>query len=215
MIDFRRAVFAAVAVVTLTVVPAAQQAQPGGQPPSSQSPAPVAPLQLPGMVTCPAPAPPATLPDRFFNAPVGMMLFQVIPNRVAEFEKFLGYVRDALAKTTDATVREQAKGWKFFKVAELGPNKDVMYAFVIDPAVPCVDYAFNTLLQTAIPDEAKLLEVWKLYTGSLRPGSGGTLLNFVPLDAATAAPASAPGSQKPVISPPALPLDANPIKPPR
>lgn len=143
------------------------------------------------------------------------MLIQVNPTKVQDFEKFLGYVREALAKTTDATLRKQREGWKFFRVAEPGPNKDVMYAFVIDPAVPCVDYGLGPLLQSSISDDTRLQEVWALYRGSVK--DGGTLMNFVPVNAASAsAPASTPTGQKPAVPPPATqPLDANPNKLPQ
>jgi len=222
VIDLRR-VWPPVAVaITMTVALAAQQSQQGGQPAAAQNPAqtpastPAAPL--PGTVTCPAPAPPATAPSRAFNAPSGLMLVQVTSTRVQDFEKFLGYVRDALAKTTDATLRNQAKSWKFFRVAEPGPNNDVLYALLLDPAVPCVDYGFGPILAAAIPDQAKLDEVWSLYKTSVK--GGGTLMNFVPLDALTAstaktpAPAAAPATQKPANDPP-RPLDANPNRLPQ
>ena len=99
--------------------------------------------------------------------------------RVADFEKFLGYVRDALATTTDAAVRKQFDGWKVFRVSETGPNGDVLFAFVFDPVVPCVDYALGPVLSAAIPDAAKLTEIWNLYKSSVR--GGGTLMNFVPV----------------------------------
>jgi hypothetical protein len=94
-----------------------------------------------------------------------------------------------------------------------------LYAFVFDPAVPCVDYGLGPILAAAIPDEAKLLEVWKLFSGSVR--NGGTLMNLVPVGASTAsaptaAPAStAPATQKPPTQTPAVPLDANPTRPPQ
>jgi len=196
----------------VTAAAAAQQSQ---QPAAPQTPAPVAAQPLPGTITCPAPTPPATAPPRMFIAPAGLMLMQVIPTKVADFDKFLGYVRDALAKTTDATLRSQAKGWRFFKVAEPGPNNDLLYAMVIDPAVPCVDYGFGPLLQSVISDEAKLQEVWALLKTSTR--NGGTLMNFLPVGTATSGtPASAPGGPKPAGSaPPTQPLDVNPIRPPQ
>jgi hypothetical protein len=168
------------AVALLTIALAAQQAQPPAQQaaPPSQAATPPAP-PVPGTVTCPVPTPPAKAPERMFNAPMGMLLVPVLSTKVADFDKFLGYVRDALAKTTDQTVRKQAEGWKFFRVAEPGPNSDVIYAFVFDPAVPCVDYALGPILYAAIPDEAKVQEVMNLYRSSVR--NGGTLMNFVPL----------------------------------
>ena len=149
-----------------------------------------------------------------FNAPVGVLIQPVQATKVADFEKFLGYVRDAIAASTDKTVREQAKGWKFLKGAELGPNKDVLFWFVLDPAVPCVDYAFGPILAAAIPDAAKLKEVWALFTGSVR--SGPTLANLVPVEqpAESSRGSSTPSAaSKPVV--PAPPLDAKPVQPPR
>ena len=155
--------------------PATQQTPPA----APQTASPAAAVPVPGTVTCPAPPPPAKPPERSFIAPMGMMLVPVLSSKVADFEKFLGYVRDALAKTTDQTVLRQAKGWKFFRLADLGPNQDVIYAFVLDPAVTCVDYALGPILNAAIPDEAKVLEVMNLYRNSVR--NGGTLMNFVPV----------------------------------
>ena len=183
MIDLRRVCAVAIALAMLTAALAAQQPQQGGQPAPQQGAQPAAPppaaVPVPGTVTCPAPAPPAKPPERSFIAPMGMLLVPVSPTKVADFDKFLGYVRDALAKTTDQTVRRQAQGWKFFRVAEPGPNGDVIYAFVLDPAVPCVDYALGPILYAAIPDEAKVQEVMNLYKNSVK--SGGTLINFVPV----------------------------------
>ena len=194
---------------------AAQQAAPGAGQPTATPPAVTASTPaVPGTVTCPAPPPPAKLPDRLFIAPAGMLLQPVISSKVVDFEKFLGYVRDALAATTDATVREQAKGWRFYKMAEAGPNGDVLFAFLLEPAVPCVEYALQPIIAAAIPDTAKMIEVWNLYKLSVR--GGGTLINLVPVNtvAAGAAPAAAPTTQKPAPSQPP-PLDANPIRPPK
>jgi hypothetical protein len=194
--------------------PAAQQAsQQGAQP---AAPAAAAPAQepVPGTVTCPAPAPPARLPDRMFIAPVGVLIYPVQATKVADFEKFLGYVRDAIAASTDKTVREQAKGWKFLKMAEAGPNKDVLFWFILDPAVPCVDYAFGPILSAAIPDAAKLSEIWALLKGSVR--GGPTLANLVAVEQpadASAGSSTSPAAAKPVVSAP--PLDAKPVQLPK
>ena len=168
------------AVAILTIALAAQQTPPAAQQsqPAAQAASPAA-AQVPGTVTCPAPLPPAKAPERSFYAPMGILLVPVLATKVADFDKFLGYVRDALAKTTDQTVVRQAKGWRFFRVAEPGPNGDVIYAFVLDPAVPCVDYALGPILNAVIPDEAKIQEVMNLLRNSVR--NGGTLMNFVPV----------------------------------
>jgi len=179
VVDLRRACSAAIAVAVLTVSLIAQQPQP----PAPQDATPAVATPVPGTVVCPAPAPPAKAPERSFIAPVGMLLVPVLSTKVADFDKFLGYVRDGLAKTTDQTVQRQARGWKFFKLAEPGPNGDVIYAFVLDPAVPCVDYALGPILFAAMPDDAKVQEVMNLYRNSVR--NGGTLMNLVPVPVAT------------------------------
>ena len=184
MFEFSRAGTAAGLVMFLAVGAGAQQAsqpagQPSPQPPAAPAAPPAASTPVPGTVTCTAPPPPAKLPDRFFNAPVGVLMQPVIATRVADFEKFLGYVREAIAASQDKTVQQQAKGWQFFKMAETGPNNDVLFLFVLDPAVPCVDYALGPILAAAIPDEAKLSEIWALYKGAVRVGP--TIMNLVPV----------------------------------
>ena len=184
VIDLNRATATIGLVLFLAARAGAQQApQPAGQP-APQTPAapavpPVASTPVPGTVTCPAPAPPAKLPDRIFNAPVGVLMQPVIATRVEDYEKFLGYVREAIASSTDKTVQQQAKGWRFYKMAEPGPNNDVIFVFVLDPTVTCVDYAFGPILAAAVPDAAKLSEIWALFKGSVRQGP--TLMNLVPV----------------------------------
>ena len=170
---------------------------------------------------CPAPVPPATLPARSFTASTGLILYQVQPTRVADFETLLAYLKQALETTTNPTLRSQASGWTMFRVAEPGPNGDVLYAFLIDPAVPCVDYALGPILAEAYPDPAQLQDIWKLYTGSVR--SGGTLMNFVPVTL-SAPPSTAPPTTSTTTTPeatpsapgqaPPVPLDANPVRRP-
>jgi hypothetical protein len=186
--EFSRAGTAAGLVMFLAVGAGAQQAaqpagQPSPQPPAAPAAPPAAATPVPGTVTCTAPPPPAKLPDRIFNAPVGVLIQPVIATRVADFEKFLGYVREAIAASQDKTVQQQAKGWQFFKMAETGPNNDVLFLFVLDPAVPCVDYALGPILAAAIPDEAKLSEIWALYKGAVRVGP--TIMNLVPVTPST------------------------------
>src|SRR5688572_22032755 len=90
--------------------PAGPGQVPAPAPAPAAAPVPVAP-PVPGTVVCAVPVPPATVPARSFTASAGMIFLQVIPARSADFDRFLAYVRDALAKTTDATVRKQAEGW--------------------------------------------------------------------------------------------------------
>ena len=154
-----RVVFAA---VLLVLAPAALRAQ-------------EQPSVPPGTATSPA----ATSSARMFATPAGMIINAVRPERVADFEKLVGYLQEALAASTNATVRAQAQGWRVFKASEVGPNGAVLYVFLFDPTVPGADYGLGRILADAYPDQAKLQEIWKTYTDSL--ASGGSLLSLTPV----------------------------------
>jgi hypothetical protein len=177
----------AVAGILLTlVVPMAalgQQSQPAQPNPAQPAPAPAQPA---------APAPAAPSPPRTFTAPVGLLINTVRPDRVDDFEKAMGYLKAALASSTNERVREQAKGWRVFKAGEAGPNNGVLYVFVIDPTVTGADYSLGRIFADAYPDSAKLQEVWKLYSGSV---TGASLLNLSPLKEAAPAAAPAPAAK--------------------
>ena len=164
------------------------------------APVPAAPV-IPGTVKCPIPVPPATAPARSFNAEAGLLFFQVVPAREADFLRFIAYVRDALAKTTNATFRQQARGLTIHRALEAGPNGDALYMLVLNPAVPCVDYALGPILNEVYSDPAQLGEIFKLYTNSVRP-SGTFLLSLVPapevpLTPPVTPPVGAPGATTP------------------
>ena len=152
------------ALLVLIVAPAALQAQ--------QQPPPAAPATT---------APTTASSSRIFTAPAGMILNAVRPERVADFEKVIGFLRSALAASSDPTVRAQAEGWRVFKASEPGPNGAVVYVFLLDPTVPGADYGLGRIFAEAYPDQAKLQEIWKLYTDSL--ASGGSLLSLTPVKA--------------------------------
>jgi hypothetical protein len=103
----------------------------------------------------------------------------VRPERVADFERALGYFLAALEKSTDPAVRAQAQGWRLMKAAEPGPNGTVVYVFLIDPTVPGADYSLGPILAEAYPNPAELQQIWKLYTSSVT--SGGSLMSLTPV----------------------------------
>lgn len=123
---------------------------------------------------------------RSFSAPVGLLFNTVRPERAGDFEKVLGYLQNALAKTTDPDLQAQARGWRIYKAAEPGPNDTVLYVFAIDPTVPGADYGLGRILADVYRDPAQLAEIWRLYTGAVT--SGGTLLNLQPVAPAAPAP---------------------------
>ena len=215
MIDSRVLAAAMVLVGGLALV--AQQQQPAAQQPSA--PATAAAPTVPGVVNCPVPAPPATLPARSFSGAAGAILHQVPTAKVADFEMFLTSLREVLAKSTDAAVRAQWKGFRVYRDTTPGPNGDAVYVFLFEPAVPCVDYGLGPVISAAFTDPAERSRVWKLYEQSVKTMS---LMNFVPAGAGADAAGPAAGTTaKPVPGSPAAkpapgtPLDASPNRLPQ
>jgi hypothetical protein len=158
------------AALALVLAPIPIQAQQAPPPPAA--PAKVPPAEPPSKPTAASSA-------RTFTTPAGIIVNAVRPERVADFEKVLGYLQVALSSSANATVRAQAEGWRFYKASEPGPNGSVVYVFLLDPAVTGVEYGLGPILAEAYPDPTKLQEIWKLYTDSV--ASGGSLLSLTPL----------------------------------
>ena len=132
-----------------------------------------------GQPTPAQPAAPAPAPQpRTFTAPVGLLFNTVRADRVEDFERAMGYLQAALAASANQRVREQAASWRIFKATEGAPGGAVLYVFLLDPTVVGADYSLGRILADAYPDQAKLQEIWKLYSSSV---TGGSLLNLTPV----------------------------------
>jgi hypothetical protein len=163
--------------------------------------------QAPQSAVAPTPPPaPGATPARTFTAPVGLLFNTVRADRVADFEKVIGYLQAALERSADAKDRAQWQGWRVFKATEPGPGGTALYVFVLDPTVQGADYGLGRILAEAYPDTAQLQEIWRLYSGAVT--SGGSLLNLSPVKPGTAAAPAAPATTPPAERP--VPPDADP-----
>jgi hypothetical protein len=151
------------ALITALVVSSAAAAAAQTPPPSQPTPAPSQPTPA-------QPAQPAAQPaGRVFGSDAGVIFNQVKPDKVADFEAAMAKIKEALAKATDPVRKQQAASWKVFKAQEPGPNGNVFYLFVIDPAVKNADYSIGKILSEGLP-AAEVQDVWKKYTDSLAAG---------------------------------------------
>ena len=188
------------ALLVLSAASPATAQQPATPAPGQTAPPTQTPAAPPPVAGQPTPAPagaPASAPQpRTFTAPVGLLFNTVRADRVDDFEKAMGYLQAALASSTNERVRAQAAGWRIFKATEAAPGGAVLYVFVLDPTVVGADYGLSRILADAYTDQAKLQEIWKLYSGSVTAGS---LLNLTPLKPApeTMKPASPDATRKP------------------
>ncbi len=98
---------------------------------------------------------------RLFPNDAGMVLNFIKPDKAADFEAVMAKVKEALQKSTKPERQAQAKGWKVFKSADpAGAN--VLYVFVIDPAVKGADYQVSNIIAEAFPP-AEANDILKKY----------------------------------------------------
>ncbi len=113
---------------------------------------------------------------RLFNNDAGMVLNFIKPDKTADFEAVMAKLREALEKSEKPERKQQAAGWKVFKSADpAGAN--VLYVFVIDPAVKGADYQVSNIIQEAFPTEAN--ELLKKYGEAYAQGMNILNLNLL------------------------------------
>src|SRR5688572_13009370 len=125
----------------------------------AQTPAPAAQQPAPA-------AAPAAAPKLVFASPAGTLLVPIKPDQTAVFEEFATKLAAGLAKTDDATLKQQATGFKMYKAAEpFGPN--ALFVITVEPTVPNAEYDLFAMLQkTMTPDELRApetAEMWKRF----------------------------------------------------
>jgi hypothetical protein len=152
----RRPFVISTGALALALLPAALYAQtpaPATPAPATQQPAPAA-------------AAPAAAPKLVFASPAGTLLVPIKPDQTAVFEEFATKLAAGLAKTDDATLKQQATGFKMYKAAEpFGPN--ALFVITVEPTIPNAEYDLFAMLQkTMTPDELRApetAEMWKRF----------------------------------------------------
>ena len=168
------------AALLLTAVPLAAPGpvvlhafQPPQQPPAEQPDA-----------EQPTDAAEAETPAGTFEAPAGLVLSYIKREGSGDFERVMTSLGAALAGSEDEALRELLAGWRLYRAQEPGPEGEVLYVWLIDPAVAGADYAVPELLGEALPHEAQAL--FDAFSEAF--GSGQALINLEPVDLRSAAP---------------------------
>jgi pyruvate/2-oxoglutarate dehydrogenase complex dihydrolipoamide acyltransferase (E2) component len=137
------------------------------QTPPTQQPPPAQPAQQ--AQTAPA--------ARVFASDAGMVLNFIKPDKTADFEAVMAKLKDALNKSEKPERKQQAASWKIFKSPEPAQNGNVLYVFVIDPAVKNADYTVSTILAEVFPQEVQTL--YKQYADAYASGQNFVNLTLV------------------------------------
>jgi hypothetical protein len=166
----RRPLVKSSCVVALALLPALVVAQ---NPPAQQPPAQQPPAQ--GQPQSPA------APRMALTGQAGVFLYPIKSDQTAAFEELITKVRDSLAKSTNATRKQQLAGMKVYKAAEpMGGN--ALYVVVLDPAVKDAEYDLFMLLAEGLGAEAGTVanqEMFKRFTAAF--ASGPNRLNLTPV----------------------------------
>jgi pyruvate/2-oxoglutarate dehydrogenase complex dihydrolipoamide acyltransferase (E2) component len=163
-----RAGWIALGLVVGTLSTAAVRAQ---QPPAQQPP----PQQPPGQPAGQAQAAPTA---RVFASDAGMVLNFIKPDKTADFEAVVAKLKEALQKSEKPERKEQAKSWKVFKSPDPAAGGNVLYVFVIDPAIKGADYTVSNVLAEGFPP-AEVNELYKQYAGAYAQGQNFVNLSLV------------------------------------
>ena len=127
--------------------------------------------------------PPRQLRRRLpFTTPAGLLLVQIKPDQTAVFEEMVGKLKAGLAKTEDATLKQQASGIKVYKVTEPF-NNNVLYLVMVEPSVPSAEYELFAMLQKVMTKEElsapDMAENWKRFAAAF--GAGLSKLSLTPV----------------------------------
>ncbi len=117
---------------------------------------------LPGVASAQAPT------TRTFSPDGGMVLNFIKPDKTADFEAVMAKVKEGLMKSTKPERNAQAKSWKVFKSPDKAGD-NVLYVFIIDPAVKDADYTISNILAESFPP-AEVNELYKKYAEAYGTG---------------------------------------------
>jgi len=122
-----------------------------------------------------APAAPTT---RLFASDGGMVLNFIKPDKGPDFESVIVKLKEALQKSEKPERKQQAQSWKVFKSPDPAAGGNLLYVFVIDPAVKNADYTVSNILAEAFPP-AEVNDLYKKYAEAYATGQNFVNLTLV------------------------------------
>jgi hypothetical protein len=105
-----------------------------------------------------------------FTGDVGLILYFVKPQRLAEFEHVLLEVRSVLQASASAELKQQARSWRVYKTEDPTTTGLRVYVSVADPAVSGADYALSSILGASHSGD-QLLSLYAAYTDAVSAAS--------------------------------------------
>jgi hypothetical protein len=115
---------------------------------------------------------------RTFASDGGMVLNFIKPDKGADFEAVVAKLKEALAKSEKPERKQQAQSWKVFKSPDPAAGGNLLYVFIIDPAVKEADYTVSNILAEAF-EPAEVNDLYKKYAEAYATGQNFVNLTLV------------------------------------
>ena len=115
---------------------------------------------------------------RVFTSDGAMVLNFIKPDKGADFEAVIAKLKEALQKSEKPERKQQAQSWKVFKSPDPAAGGNLLYVFVIDPAVKEADYTVSNILAEAFPP-AEVNDLYKKYAEAYATGQNFVNLTLV------------------------------------
>jgi hypothetical protein len=93
------------------------------------------------------------------------------PDKTADWDQFLGKLKEALTKSTAPEAKQQLAGWKVIKVSKALPDGNIHYIHVINPVMGA-DYNLLQVMYTVFTDPTEQKALYDLYRGALASNLG-------------------------------------------
>jgi hypothetical protein len=93
------------------------------------------------------------------------------PDKTADFEQFMGKLKEALTKSTAPEAKAQLAGWKLVKMSKALPDGNIHYVHMITP-VAGADYNLLQVMYTVFTDPTEQKALYDQYRGALAGNLG-------------------------------------------
>ncbi len=106
-----------------------------------------------------------------FQNDVGIVLIYVKADKTADFEDLIGKLKDGLAKTDNAELKQEAASLKFLKAPNgPAPAGNVLYIMLADPVVKNAEYWILSNLYKLYPNDTQaMFQKWTDAKGTVNP----------------------------------------------
>lgn len=103
-----------------------------------------------------------------YTGDVVLAAYVVNADKVADYEKVMATLKDALSKSTRPEAKQQLAGWKVIKNGMNQPDGSPLFVHIITPVVKDADYSITNLVYEVVKDPTEQKAFYDLYRGALK-----------------------------------------------